>query len=604
MVRLSPVARPHGHEGTRPLSQLTDHELLALLRDGDGSAYEELWIRYVVVGRTVARRWSRRHADDILSEAFLDVYEQVAHRGAGPTASFGPYLFAVIRNKAARLHRADQAEQIGLPTELDPIDDSDPLVRVADQDSAARLLSAFRALPERWQRVLWLAEVERVGRQAIAEEMRLPPNAVSALKKRARRGLRAEWIRAHVSAELLGDPEHVARELLDAALGAQKADGRRILEHVGACPACAGVQTDLREAARDRRLSTLSLGSLAGLAVVLPASSSLWAAPVTATLAAGVGLLGSAAAVVGVIALGLGAIALSAFERSTEVPAAAAPLDRADDDRAGSPRQSDPELAAPGPSAPATLAPIREPVETEPDSIRIGIGSEGPTGFPERPTPTAPVVGGGSSATGPSDDPSAAPAPTVASTSTATTYLAPRLSGAADPGSEVFVAVDDAVYRAESEANGAWALDLRSVQLPAGAHRATVWSVADGRASRGAVLDFVVDDIVLDGFPDSYPSVTLGDSMGSGLRFTMTGAPNGEICVESDTGQSARVPLDAEGSATRVLRFYNYGIYLLRMSACADGFFGPDTSRVVAVTNGVFDPWVVDDVMWWDLSEE
>lgn len=52
-----------------------------------------------------------------------------------------------------------------------------------------------------------------------------------------------------------------------------------------------------------------------------------------------------------------------------------------------------------------------------------------------------------------------------------------------------------------------------------------------------------------------------------------------------------------------MLRFYNHGIYVLRMSACDGGSFGPETGRVVSVTEGLFDPFVLDDVMSRDLSE-
>ena len=116
-------------------------------------------------------------------------------------------------------------------------------------------------------------------------------------------------------------------------------------------------------------------------------------------------------------------------------------------------------------------------------------------------------------------------------------------------------------------------------------------------------MTFMIEEITLDGFRDDYPSVQLRDSMGGGLPFTMTGAPNGSVCIDSDTGQSVVVPLDAAGAASRVLRFYNYGIYILRMSACDGTSFGPEIRRVVSVTEGPFDPYVLDDEMSWDISD-
>jgi DNA-directed RNA polymerase specialized sigma24 family protein len=52
---------------------------------------------------------------------------------------------------------------------------------------------AFRGLPVRWQRVLWQLEVEGRRPRELAVELGMTPNAVSALGKRARAGLRKAY---------------------------------------------------------------------------------------------------------------------------------------------------------------------------------------------------------------------------------------------------------------------------------------------------------------------------------------------------------------------------------------------------------------------------
>lgn len=42
---------------------------------------------------------------------------------------------------------------------------------------------------------------------------------------------------------------------------------------------------------------------------------------------------------------------------------------------------------------------------------------------------------------------------------------------------------------------------------------------------------------------------------------------------------------------------------MLRLSACEADYFGPDTGRVVSVTEGIFDPWIVEDELRWELNE-
>ncbi|MGB4135018.1 MAG: sigma-70 family RNA polymerase sigma factor, partial [Microbacterium sp.] len=285
---------------------MTDIELLDQLRGGDPGAYEELWRRHVGVARRAASRMTSADQDDLVSEAFLAVYRQVAVEGKGPRTSFRAYLFTVMRNLAARWYRE------GRPFVSDPdadvaIDESG-FERVEREQDDAQLLDAFRALPVRWQRVLWLSEVEGVARPAIAAELGIRANAVSALQRRARGGLRQQWLVQQLPRDLRDDAHHVA-----AALPARVITGRpdrnpAVELHLAGCRRCSEAERDLRLAYGNGRGTAVSVSGLAALGVILPTATTLLAAPVSGTLAAGVGLtlVGSAAAVVGALTIGLG----------------------------------------------------------------------------------------------------------------------------------------------------------------------------------------------------------------------------------------------------------------------------------------------------------
>ena len=599
----TPRTTPHDSPQERAantMSEWPDDELVVALRAGDGAAYEQLWIRHVGAATLVARRWAPTQADDLVSEAFLTVYDQIRHQGKGPTSAFRGYLFAVIRNTAARWYR--EGSRLVHDPDADVVVEDEPLGLLEQADDRVMLLHAFQELPTRWQRILWLTDVENAARPLIAGDLGIRPNAVSSLHRRARQGLRLHWLRQHVPADLREDPSHVAADLPQAILRAPLPLSPRMAQHLAVCPRCRAVDGELRASYRDGRKAAASVGGLAALGVVLPAASSWWVAPVTITAAAGVGPLGVAAVALGVIATGVGAVTLSMIPPPASPPAAAVmqteepPADRDGGDRPPAAVDPSPAPEAVAPSAPAGPAP-----EATAPEIPIRFDAGGPLGFPDRPTPTTPAEPG--TVVQPGTGPASPAAPSVATTAPSSTYLAPVFSGVVAPTAMVAMRVGESTYSATPDAAGTWSFDLRTLQLPAGSHTATVWTVADGVPSQAASVVFTIDEIVLGGFRDDHPSVHLRDGMGGGLPFTITGAPNGTLCIDSDTGQSAVVPLDAAGSASRVLRFYNYGIYVLRMSACDGERFGPEISRVVRVTEGPFDPYVLDDVLSWDVSD-
>ncbi|GGR17171.1 sigma-70 family RNA polymerase sigma factor [Agromyces mediolanus] len=588
-----PIAASSGTASPRD-PVLSDEDLLAALRDGDDAAYEALWVRHVDAARRAARRIAPLHADDLVSEAFLAIYDQVRVRGGGPVSSFRAYLFTIMRNTAARWHRTD-AQFVATPDVDDTVEESG-LRSLEREYDGALLLSAFRSLPNRWQRVLWLTEIENARRAEVAAELGIRPNALSALHGRARQGLRVQWLHHQIPEELRDDTGHVAHALPALIVGAGAHTADRVIRHLEACERCRAVELELRSAYRAGRKTVVSISGLGALGVVLPGATSLAGGTATA-VAAGLALAGSAAVVAGALVTGLVPGLLDPWiPRVEALPGPAQPRE---------------EVAAPtGPVAPpreSSQLPIELPPplvgpETPPvESIDIFWDPASPNaGLPERPPPATPATPG---TVVPPDDGSAAPPPGVVVSAPSSTFLAPVLSGTAQPETVIAVAVDGLTYTTEPSEAGDWTFDLRTVPLAAGTHLARVWTVADGVASTPAIAEFTIEPLGIDGLSE-YQPITLGDGMGDGLRFTLRGAPGGTVCIDSDTGQSAQVALDGTGSAQRVLRFWNYGLYVLRVTPCDGDAFGPDTPRTVSVVEGVFDPWVMDDVQSWEISEE
>lgn len=178
---------------TTAVRQLGDAELIDRTRAGDADAYGELYRRHYQAARAAAHALThnRADADDVISEAFARVL-RASRSGGGPAVSFRPYLVAAVRNVFydrvrcnRELLRDDLADDRNCSADMG-----------FDRYDSAVATAAFDALPERWQRVLLLTELEGRSAAEIAPLLELAPNAVAALAYRAREGLRQAYLRA------------------------------------------------------------------------------------------------------------------------------------------------------------------------------------------------------------------------------------------------------------------------------------------------------------------------------------------------------------------------------------------------------------------------
>lgn len=185
---------PSAAEGRDSVSAASDHEdrmLLLAARTGDIVAYGQLYSRHVRLARNLARRYTRQEADaaDVVSEAFTGLYSALVG-GRGPADNVRGYLAVSIRNAAATLSRRSQR--------LSPTDDHQVLERPMEMpedpltpEQTDVLRAAWADLQPRWRYILWELEIQGRKPAEIAREIGMSPNAVSALAKRARQGLRA-----------------------------------------------------------------------------------------------------------------------------------------------------------------------------------------------------------------------------------------------------------------------------------------------------------------------------------------------------------------------------------------------------------------------------
>ncbi|QFZ16115.1 sigma-70 family RNA polymerase sigma factor [Saccharothrix syringae] len=250
-----------------------DRELLARVRAGDDAAFGELFTQHADAVRRFALRHVREHAeaDDLTAEAFFRVLQAI-RRGTGPTDHVRTYLLTVARRVAwewSGRRRDVPVEDEELSRRVEPFPDV-----TASRPEHALISRAFTSLPERWRTVLWQVEVEGARPAAVAPSFGLSPNAMAALARRAREGLRAAYLQAHL-AEDTGPracSSVVAKLGTYVAGGVQGAEHRRIRKHLQTCSSCNALHAELTEVCSTLRAHAASVAvPVAVTALVAPA---------------------------------------------------------------------------------------------------------------------------------------------------------------------------------------------------------------------------------------------------------------------------------------------------------------------------------------------
>lgn len=216
-----------------------DGDLLRRARSGDRDAVADLWARHYPATLSQARRAARASEDphDLAAEAFTKMLSAIA-AGGGPATSVPGYLSTTMRNAAInRARRADSTTvTVAEPGQLQDL--LSPAVDVVAARAELTLVrQAFRALPRRWQVVLWRTAVDGDSNVRVARDLDLQPNALAALARRARAGFRREYLRAHLSSGAVSRAcEPYMEALVSIALGSSRVPAA--VEHVAACPRC------------------------------------------------------------------------------------------------------------------------------------------------------------------------------------------------------------------------------------------------------------------------------------------------------------------------------------------------------------------------------
>lgn len=277
-----------------------DLDLVEQARDGSQDAVVELWVRHYPAALSAARRTARqaRDAEELASDAFSNMLGAFA-TGGGPTGSVRAYLLTSVRNLAITRSRRASSSEV-LSEDIAAFEDgarSTPDL-MSRQTEISMMRQAFAALPRRWQVILWRTAVDHDRNIEIGQDLGISANAVAALAKRARRGLRQAYLQVHLSTNGL-DPacEPFVRRLPTLAVdGAAPTD--ELARHLETCRTCPGRLAELQRVEQQ-------LGSMLLPAVLLTAPGLVTPALAAGTVATGTATTGTTTATTGTATTGI-----------------------------------------------------------------------------------------------------------------------------------------------------------------------------------------------------------------------------------------------------------------------------------------------------------
>ncbi|WP_187221894.1 sigma-70 family RNA polymerase sigma factor [Actinokineospora xionganensis] len=246
-----------------------DQALLQRLRAGEDAAFGELFSRHCDAVRRLALGLAadRAEAEDLTAEAFFRVLQAI-RRGSGPTENVRGYLLIVARRVAWEWNGRRRDVPIS-DEELNHRVGADP--DRTNQSTERNLITrAFTSLPERWRSVLWEVEVEGARPAVVAVNFGLSPNATAALARRARQGLRAAYLQAHLAIDRGSTGCRSVLEKLGAyTAGTIKGvERRKVRAHLATCPSCTAMFAELQDVCSGLRAHAAVLAApVAGVAL-------------------------------------------------------------------------------------------------------------------------------------------------------------------------------------------------------------------------------------------------------------------------------------------------------------------------------------------------
>ena len=247
-----------------------DGDLVAAIRQGDDSAFEELYSRYRAPITSFVRGMLRdeARAEDVTQEAFLSALRRI--RETQGEITFRPWIYEIARNAAIDSYRrSSRAVEISMDTETGLrasdrtrlADGALPESALIAKERLDHLRGAFDELPDVQARVLVMRDVDGLSYREIGERLDMGRPAVERTLTGARHRLESEYAQLSEGRRCAATRGAIVRL---AEAGGSRGDERRLARHAKRCSQC-------RRLAREFGVEPLAAPSLRSrIAALLP----------------------------------------------------------------------------------------------------------------------------------------------------------------------------------------------------------------------------------------------------------------------------------------------------------------------------------------------
>lgn len=549
---------------TSDLTELSDLELIDLTRSGDGTAFSQLWSRHYKAGVRAAVSITTRHdPEDMVQEAFARILQAI-HGNGGPKEVFRPYLYTVLRSVSMNWSR-DRNEN----SSLDELAvDQEPAYSFEGQFIEGSITAiAFSSLRPEWRTILWYSEVEGMTPREIAPLLGLTANATSALSYRAREGLRASWLQAHLNSERA---EKQCQGIVDK-LGQynrgtlSRRDRDSVQEHLTSCLKCSILVEEIDHLGRNLGLVLLPLflGPAAASNFLLTpvpdislqlATTQHPAPQVPRGRGKTIGIAASAVVAGGLI---LVAIAMAATQSSTPLAAAPTPAESLSPSPSQAPTTGElPQNPQVTPAPPLFIDPTPGPGPNAIDVPPLAVVEAGADY--SWPSPTSPPPA-------PAPEPTPTPESEVLAAPAITSILEqgfflPILSGTGTPNAQVVIVVGAGqVAQTLVGADGAWSVTPELTPGADGTVRVSAFQTLAGLQSPqsplSAPLALKTPEIISISKDSSGSAITFNGPAGEKVEAILDGRPTGNYHVLTGAPLTRTIGQLSPGVHTIALRF-------------------------------------------------
>lgn len=168
-----------------------DHELLALIQDGNGQAFAVLVERHTERFYRLAYRYlqNKQAAEDVLQDAFVKLWENPSLWQPQRGSKFTTWFYRIVVNLCLDLRKKKQPvalnDENSLMDQRQPVDEM--MIRFQERQALEREIAA---LPERQRSALNLCFDEGLSNQEAAQVMGVNLKALQSLIMRAKTTLK------------------------------------------------------------------------------------------------------------------------------------------------------------------------------------------------------------------------------------------------------------------------------------------------------------------------------------------------------------------------------------------------------------------------------